>query len=64
MIDPHENSNRMAKLISDRAAVNVDGSSKLGLDRGVIGDFFALDRRNRRRLQKKAFIAKAVRDTA
>ena len=64
MIDPHENSNRIAKLISDRAAVDVDGSSKVGLDRGVIDDVFALDRRNRRRLQKKAFITKAVRDAA
>jgi len=64
VIDPHEDSNRIAKLISDPSAADIDGSSKLGLDRRVIGDVFDLDRRNRRRLQRKAFIAKAARDAA
>lgn len=64
VIDPLENRNREARMTKNPGAVEAAGELKSKSARTAADEVFTLERRSRRRLQKKAFIAKARSDAA
>ena len=62
--DPLENLDRDARMTKNRGAVEAAGELKSKSARTAADEVFTLERRSRRRLQKKAFIAKAHSDAA
>ncbi len=64
MDDPLEYLDRDARMTKNRGAVEAAGVLKSKSARTAADEVFTLERRSRRRLQKKAFIAKAHSDAA